>query len=114
VDGRPLIDLVSVPDVHADQSGDRLREVWAAGELQYALARHIEEYGQLARAIQTRSLHDLNVGTVTREVIESHARLTVISKTVGDDARCERAPSVTFGAVRSALHAETPPSDLYG
>lgn len=48
-----------------------------------------------------------------REIIESHARLTIISKIVQDTARCERAPSVTFGAVRSALYAEKPPNDLF-
>jgi hypothetical protein len=49
-----------------------------------------------------------------REIIESHARLTIISRIVQDTDRCERAPSVVFGAVRSALYAEKPPSDLFG
>jgi hypothetical protein len=49
-----------------------------------------------------------------REILESHARLTVISKIVSDNDRCERAPSVTFGAVRAALYAERPPRDLFG
>jgi hypothetical protein len=49
-----------------------------------------------------------------REIIESHARLTIISKIVQDTARCDRAPQVTFGAIRSALYAERPPSDLFG
>lgn len=42
------------------------------------------------------------------EILESHARLSCIAKIVRDDARCMRAPSVSFGAVRAALFAERP------
>ncbi|GAB3805731.1 hypothetical protein [Micromonospora zhanjiangensis] len=40
--------------------------------------------------------------------LEGRARLGVIAKIVRDDARCMRAPSVSFGAVRAALFAERP------
>lgn len=45
-----------------------------------------------------------------RETLYSHARLAMISKIVRDVGRCERAPQVTFGAVRAALYNERPPT----
>jgi hypothetical protein len=48
-----------------------------------------------------------------RETLESQARLAMISKIVRDVARCERAPQVTFGAVRAALFNERPPINLF-
>jgi hypothetical protein len=46
--------------------------------------------------------------TVTRkELLDSRARLALISRLVQDDSRARRAPGVVFGAIRAALFCET-------
>jgi hypothetical protein len=62
--------------------------------------------------IQVDTLERALVGS-RRETLESHARLAMISKIVRDVDRCERAPQVTFGAVRAALFNERPPTNLF-
>lgn len=61
----PLVDLVRVPDGRPDQAGHRLGKAGSAGDLEYPLARHVEQGSQLARPVQAWSLHDLKLGATS-------------------------------------------------
>ncbi|GAB3797869.1 hypothetical protein [Micromonospora zhanjiangensis] len=74
----------------------------------------MDEQDELGRLRERVNRLEHALAASRREVLESHARLTIISRIVQNTDRCERAPSVCFGAVRSALYAEHPPKNLLG
>ncbi|MBE1487251.1 hypothetical protein [Plantactinospora soyae] len=62
--------------------------------------QHVERLKQELASCQTTMID------MQSRLAEARGRLGLISKIVGDDARCRRAPGVAWAAVRAALYAE--------